>query len=486
MKEFPARLSWIIFALLISLFGMNDADGQSVTLAPAPQFVSSLQNDLPNAFGCVFTYNSGTSTPLGTFTDYTGATANANPVILNAGGTANIWFSTGLLYRVIVKSAGGTNCASGSTIYTVDGVNGSLLNTTNSWFAPQTFNATTYFPLSDLQLVFGTAGTQTTLDVPPGTGNNILHTPALSANDTLLSANATQTVTNKNLTTGTQINGCGVTNGAGTYVCLPNNVSTATLINRLAILSGTTGTVTVAPITASGGVVGIVTAGAGISGSATIQENGTVNCIFDGSSNGGDYVQISSTTAGDCHDAGATYPATGQVIGQLVSSGAPGLLQVNLFGPEIQAVSLGASKQVLNAPYTNATTTFSYPLYDGIHAFSSPIIPVNGTATMTCQFTWQASAATAGPKFQILVPTGATAAVNLSSAVTQTTPYYNSSYGTGNQTVANAGTVSTTTNLPVTVTASLVFTSSAGSFLLQAAANGAGTLTIEGGFCIFQ
>lgn len=95
-----------------------------VALAPIPQFVSYLQNGEPNAFGCVFTYASGTSTPLTTYTDASGVTANANPVTLTAGGTANIWILAGQAYSFSVFTAGGTNCASGSMVYTVNGIGG--------------------------------------------------------------------------------------------------------------------------------------------------------------------------------------------------------------------------------------------------------------------------------------------------------------------------------------------------------------------------
>jgi hypothetical protein len=317
------------------------------------------------------------------------------------------------------------------------------------------------------------------LDIPPTSSDLILHGPPITADDTLVSQNATQTLTNKNLTAGTQINGCGITNGAGTYVCLPNNSGTATLINRLASLSGLTGTVIATPVAATGGIIGIVTAGAGITGNATIQESGEVNCVFDGAVTGGDYVQISPTVTGECHDAGSTYPTSGQVVGQLISSGS-GTLEINLFGPEIQAAagSSSAKKVVFLSPYMNATTSPTFLLvYTGL-----------GPVTMTCQFTWQASAGTAGPKFYTNPGATGTLAFNLSSAVTGSTSAYNSSYvaaGSGTTNVSNIGTVSTGTNLPATLSASWTFTDSE-SVIINASATGAGTLTIEGGFCIFQ
>src|SRR6185437_5087070 len=46
---------------------------------------------LPLAGGLVYTYQSGTSIPLETFTDSTGDTPNTNPIVLDADGYADIW-----------------------------------------------------------------------------------------------------------------------------------------------------------------------------------------------------------------------------------------------------------------------------------------------------------------------------------------------------------------------------------------------------------
>jgi len=62
-------------------------------------------------------------------------------------------------------------------------------------------------------------------------------------------------------------------------------------------------------------------AGAGTSGNAQIAKEGQASLAFDGATTAGDYVQISSTTAGDGHDTGAaTCPSSGQVIGKVLST----------------------------------------------------------------------------------------------------------------------------------------------------------------------
>lgn len=77
------------------------------------------------AGGNVYTYIAGTSTPLATYTDNTGDTANTNPVVLDAAGRAHIWFTEGSSYKVVVKDANGV------TVYTEDGITiaGSAIST---------------------------------------------------------------------------------------------------------------------------------------------------------------------------------------------------------------------------------------------------------------------------------------------------------------------------------------------------------------------
>lgn len=56
---------------------------------------------------------------------------------------------------------------------------------------------------------------------------------------------------------------------------------------------------------------------------------GVANCIFDNSTTRGNYVTVSSTVAGNCHDAGSTVPpAPLTVIGRVVETGTAGLRPV--------------------------------------------------------------------------------------------------------------------------------------------------------------
>lgn len=83
---------------------------------PKAQFFDS--NGDPLAGGKVYTYQAGTSTPLATYTDYTGLTPNTNPVILDARGEASIWTGT-QSYKFVLKDS------TDSLIWTVDNLQSS-------------------------------------------------------------------------------------------------------------------------------------------------------------------------------------------------------------------------------------------------------------------------------------------------------------------------------------------------------------------------
>lgn len=89
----------------------------AVSISPAPKLQFFDANGNPLAGGKLYTYASGTSTPLVTYADSTGTAANTNPIILDSRGEANVWLSTPL-YTMSLYSA--TNVL----IWTVNGING--------------------------------------------------------------------------------------------------------------------------------------------------------------------------------------------------------------------------------------------------------------------------------------------------------------------------------------------------------------------------
>ncbi len=55
----------------------------------------------------IYTYSAGTSTPLPTYTDSTGGTTNANPVIANSRGECSVWLDTTKMYKIVAYDAVG-------------------------------------------------------------------------------------------------------------------------------------------------------------------------------------------------------------------------------------------------------------------------------------------------------------------------------------------------------------------------------------------
>jgi hypothetical protein len=115
-----------------------------------------------------------------------------------------------------------------------------------------------------------------------------------------------------------------------------NDATTGTTLNKLAKLTAAGAAIT----TSSGdvsGAIGVVIAGAGTSYNAEVISSGFATCIFDGATTVGDYVQISGTVAGDCHDAGVVYPSSGQVLGRVMGTNAAGgAYKTYFFGAGVQ------------------------------------------------------------------------------------------------------------------------------------------------------
>jgi hypothetical protein len=85
-------------------------------LSPSPKAQFFGADGAPLVGGKVFTYQAGTTTPLATYTTSGGTTPNTNPVILDSRGEADIWYSPGVSYKVVLKDA------ADATIWTVDNI----------------------------------------------------------------------------------------------------------------------------------------------------------------------------------------------------------------------------------------------------------------------------------------------------------------------------------------------------------------------------
>lgn len=78
----------------------------SISLSPVPKIQFFDANGNPLVGGKLYTYAAGTTTPLATYTDSSGGTTNANPVILNSRGEASVWLGSSSYKFKLTTSTG--------------------------------------------------------------------------------------------------------------------------------------------------------------------------------------------------------------------------------------------------------------------------------------------------------------------------------------------------------------------------------------------
>jgi hypothetical protein len=86
------------------------------TLTPTPKQQIFGTDGTPLVGGKIYTYAAGTTTPLATYTDSGGLTANTNPIILDSLGQASIWLTTSTSYKFSVYTSANV------LLYTVDNI----------------------------------------------------------------------------------------------------------------------------------------------------------------------------------------------------------------------------------------------------------------------------------------------------------------------------------------------------------------------------
>lgn len=84
--------------------------------SPFPIFRAFSTTGQPLAGGQLFTFAAGTTTPLASYTDNTGGTPNANPVVLDSTGSAPV-FLTNVPYKLILKDSNGVTQWTEDNVY---------------------------------------------------------------------------------------------------------------------------------------------------------------------------------------------------------------------------------------------------------------------------------------------------------------------------------------------------------------------------------
>lgn len=339
------KLAFVVIITLFAFVGYANAQ-TSVTLAlgPHPQFLDGTGK--PLAAGLLYFFAAGTSTPQNTFADNLGTIANSNPIALDATGAPSN--GSGTQVQVWFSNASYKLCLYSSTLvqqWCSDNFSGySILNNIPNI----TFGSVT----SDPSGFAGEFGYRSDLGCFRGFSTFW---------DCFATLTGIQTLTNKTLTapiinnavgstfispsiTGLTVGGIAVASGNPTNFSNFTNGAAGTTLNMLAKLVplGAGAVAVNTAITDTGGVVGIVVGGAGTTGIDVIQSSGQALCVFDGSTTRLDYVQISSTALGNCHDTGSTiYPSSGgQIIGRSLGTNAGvGTYLFDLFPHEIQTAA---------------------------------------------------------------------------------------------------------------------------------------------------
>lgn len=106
-----------ILTLLFAAFALFATFAEAAYPVPEAkiQFLDNSGNVLSG--GKLYSYSAGTLTPKSTYTDAGGGTPNANPVVMDSAGRANVWLGSGN-YKLILKTSADV------TIWTVDNVPG--------------------------------------------------------------------------------------------------------------------------------------------------------------------------------------------------------------------------------------------------------------------------------------------------------------------------------------------------------------------------
>lgn len=147
---------------------------------------------------------------------------------------------------------------------------------------------------------------------------------------------------------------------------LCNDPTTGSVLNGLAVL-GASGCAVKPATAATSGVIGVVIANAGTTGTATLVRTGSAFCSFDATATVvGDYVVASSTANGGayplCHDAGASLPNSGQVLGRVLQPTTGGIVAQMFFdmpGSSVNAV-LAETCSVDGVVHPNLASCVSY------------------------------------------------------------------------------------------------------------------------------
>jgi len=327
-------------------------------------------NGDPLSGGKIFTYAAGTTTPKTTYTDFTGNTAHANPIILDAAGRppSEVWLTYGDSYKFILKDSNDTLVGTFDNIDGIPPVNINLV---------RLYGSTSGYVELQAPAVAGT----NTVTFPAATG-----TVALTNNPTFTGTTAVATLTaSENITGSKTISGrllsASQTVNIDQYLYMSGTgqmkLPVGSTAERAGAFSGTgqiSGTTLTITNTTSGLLyIGAVVDGTGVAAGTRITD------FLTGSGGIGTYlVSVSQTVAAGTALADA--PVTGMIRYNSTNNAFEGYGASGWAGIGGGATGAGGDEVfILNSQVV--TTSYSIP--SGKNATSTGPLTVNGNVTIT-------------------------------------------------------------------------------------------------------
>ena len=320
--------------------------------------------------GKIYTYAAGTSTPLATYTDYTGNTAHANPIVLDAAGRppSEVWLTYGDSYKFILKTSADVTVGTFDHIDGIPPININLVRlygSTSGYIdleAPAVAGANTItFPAATgtVALTAGPTFTgTTTVDALTASGNI---TGAKTVAGRLLSASQTVSIDQYLYMSGT----------GQAKLPVGSTAQRAGAFSGVGQISGTTLTIT--NVTAGALYIGATISGTGVTANTRITD------FLTGTGGVGTYtVDTSQTVAAGTAIADA--PIIGMIRYNSTNSAFEGYGASGWAGIGGGATGAGGDEVfILNSQ----TVTTSYTIPSGKNASSTGPLTVNGSVTIT-------------------------------------------------------------------------------------------------------
>jgi hypothetical protein len=199
---------------------------------------------------------------------------------------------------------------------------------------------------------------------------------------------------------------------------LCNDTTNGTVVNGLATLT-TAGCAVKLTSNVTTGVIGVVIANAGASGTVTLVRTGSTYCSFDATATVvGDYVTATPTSNGGqyylCHDAGSTLPGGTQVLGRVLQATSGGATAQMFFDMPGSSAGPTAVSSVFGRTGAVTATSGDYGVSQvtGAAPLASPTF--TGTATLPDGSTISSSAWSLSSHFPTLNQNSTGTAANLS------------------------------------------------------------------------